>query len=585
MKTGWEFEWAKPEEFEENRKKASEVSANFEKKWKGTKGYLEKPEILKQALTEYESLIRNFTSAGSEGYYYTLKQLLDTSDPKIKAKFNSVYEFIVKEDSKLNFFPISLGKIGKEKQKEFLESEELKEYKTFLKDTFRLSKYMLSEKEEFIISLKDLPANDMWVQMLETLLTKETGIVEGKEKTFPELASIMQEKDKGLRDEAKNEFNKILNKYSDVAENEINAVLTNYKSDLELRGFERADLPRLVQDAVSPKFIEELLSAVSKRVDISKEYYEFKAKIMGQEKIGYHEREAQVGDFSKKYSYVEAVEIVRKMFSNMDKEFIEIFDGFLENGRIDAFPKKGKTSGAACVNTGITLPTYIFLNYNGSFEDIKAIAHETGHGINSELIRKKQNALYFDSPLSTGEVASTFFEDFALNEILKDCNEEEKFSILMKKLDEDINAIIRQVAAYKFELELHETHSKEGYLANEVINEIFSKHMKEYMGEAVDISDSKNWWIYWSHFREPFYVYSYASGLLISKSMQNKYKENPEFIEKIKEFFSTGTSLNPEEIFKKMGIEANEEFFSEGLKELENNLKEAKLLAKKLGKI
>ena len=52
-----------------------------------------------------------------------------------------------------------------------------------------------------------------------------------------------------------------------------------------------------------------------------------------------------------------------------------------------------------------------------------------------------------------------------------------------------------------------------------------------------------------------FYNYSYASGLLISKSMQARYAEDHSFMEKVKEFLSAGTSDSPKNIFKNMGVD------------------------------
>jgi oligoendopeptidase F len=187
--------------------------------------------------------------------------------------------------------------------------------------------------------------------------------------------------------------------------------------------------------------------------------------------------------------------------------------------------------------------------------------------------------------MATAEVASTFMEDFVLEEILKQVGDEEKLTILMQKLDSDIATIMRQISCYLFEKDIHEIYRKEGYLPKNKIGEIFKKRMSNYMGDFVDTSDCHNWWIYWPHIREFFYVYSYASGLLISKAMQEKYKEDDSFIEKVKEFLSTGTSKTPRETFKKMGIELNKDFWNKGLNKVEKLLDETWILAKKLGKI
>jgi oligoendopeptidase F len=107
------------------------------------------------------------------------------------------------------------------------------------------------------------------------------------------------------------------------------------------------------------------------------------------------------------------------------------------------------------------------------------------------------------------------------------------------------------------------------------------------MGDSVEQSSgSENWWIHWSHIRSFFYVYSYAGGLLISKSLQKSVKDDPGFIEKVKEFLSAGLSESPRNIFTGLGINiADPEFWEKGLDEVETLLRETTQLAARLGKI
>ncbi|MEK7069951.1 MAG: M3 family metallopeptidase, partial [Patescibacteria group bacterium] len=138
-----------------------------------------------------------------------------------------------------------------------------------------------------------------------------------------------------------------------------------------------------------------------------------------------------------------------------------------------------------------------------------------------------------------------------------------------------------------FELELHNDFRKKGYLAKDDIGKLFQKHMASYMGSAVLQSEgSQNWWIYWGHIRSFFYVYSYASGLLIAKAMQASYSKDKTFMDKVKSFLSAGTSDSPKNIFLKMSIDiSDKKFWEEGLSHIDNMLKETQKLAKKLGKI
>ncbi|MBI2452032.1 hypothetical protein HYV50_03055 [Candidatus Pacearchaeota archaeon] len=304
-------------------------------------------------------------------------------------------------------------------------------------------------------------------------------------------------------------------------------------------------------------------------------------------KLEYHERNVPYGKIDKKHSYEESVHLVYKVFQNLDHVFGKIFKNFVESGKIDVFPKKGKRSGAFCSDNLIFQPTYLMLNHTDKLNDILTIAHEAGHGINSELMKQKQNALNFGTVLSTAEVASTFMEDFVLQEIMKTADEELKLSLMVEKLNNDIATIFRQIACYNFEKELHYHFRERGYLPKKEIGKIFQKNMSAYMGDHVEQSPgSENWWIYWNHIRNFFYVYSYASGLLISKAMQKKVKENPRFIGKVKEFLSAGLSDSPKNIFLALGIDiTKKEFWNSGTEEISSLLKETENLAIKLKKI
>jgi oligoendopeptidase F len=308
---------------------------------------------------------------------------------------------------------------------------------------------------------------------------------------------------------------------------------------------------------------------------------------MGEKKLKYHERNVEYGRIDKKYPYDASVRLIRKVFSRLDKQFAEIFEDFIRNGQFDVYPRKGKGSGAFCVHHLISQPTYILLNHADKLSDVLTLAHELGHGINNELIRAKHHSLYFGTPTSTAEVASTFMEDFVLREVLHQADDELRLSIMMMKLNDDISTIFRQAACYRFEQELHQTFREKGYLSKEEIGRLFRKHMAAYMGNAVEQSaGSENWWVYWSHIRQFFYVYSYAGGLLISKSLQNSVQKHPKFIGKVKEFLSAGLSDSPKNIFLKLGIDITDRnFWNRGLDEVETLLLEARELAMKVKKI
>lgn len=566
---------------------------SFISKWETNNEYLSDQNKLLEALIDYENWANAHGASGNVGYYFSLKTALDENDPIIKAKFNKIIDFATKIENDMQFFEMRIAKIQQEQQKTFLESELLLPYKHFLKKLFEESKYLLTEPEEKILNLKSITSHSNWVKMTSEFLAKEEAYVldektkKKEKKNYSEISSQMSSKDKDVRKDSAKAFNKIQSKYADIAEHEINSILQDKKVDDELRKIDRPDKGRHISDDISSEVVDVMIKSVSDNFQISKDYYKLKAKLFSQEKLEYYDRNVPYGNTDKEYSFEEAVQLIQEVFKNLDTDFLNIFNDLLNNGNIDVYPKKGKSHGAFCAHNSIKQPTYILLNHTNKLNDVLTIAHEIGHAINNELVRKTQNGLNFETPLSTAEVASTFMEDFVIEELLKSCDEETKLSLMMMKLGDDISTIFRQVAAYKFEQELHSEFKQKGYLTKEEIGNIFSKHMKSYMGSYVKkMKGSENWWVYWSHIRSFFYVYSYASGLLISKSLQSKVKKDKKIISDVKIFLSAGVSKAPEDIFLDLGIDISKNnFWQNGLDEIKTLLLETEALAKKLNKI
>jgi oligoendopeptidase F len=567
-------------------------SYEFVDKWKPRRDYLREPAVLRQALGEYEKWKRHWGSEGDEGYYFWLRTQQDQNDPDLKARFNKIEESGRRIENDIQFFHLRIAKIPVRLQKRFLEYEGLRGYRHFLERIFAESRYLLTEAEERILNMKTPTSYSNWVRMTSGLLSGEQRTVMREDgsrgvATLAEITSLMNSRHRKVRDAAAKVFNDILMRHVDVAEAEINSVLANKKTDDELRKVPRPDLTRHISDDIDSEVVDALIKSVSRRFDIPSRYYRLKARLLGVKRLKYHERNVVYGAIDRKYHWRAADGLVSRVLHNLDREFGEIHETFRQNGLIDVYPRKGKAGGAFCAHHLISQPTFILLNHTGRLRDVLTLAHELGHGINNELMKAKQNSLNFGTPTSTAEVASTFLEDFVLQEILRHSDEELRLSLMVMRLDEEVSTIFRQAACYMFEQELHGAFRAKGYLSKDEIGKLFRKHMAAYMGEAVEQTEgSENWWVYWSHIRYFFYVYSYASGLLISKSLQNSVKEDPGYIEQVKGFLSAGLSDSPRNIFLKLGIDITDaDFWNRGLGEVERLLEETHSLAVTLRKI
>jgi oligoendopeptidase F len=563
----------------------TEDTQRFVEKWRPRNDYLENPATLREALDDYEQWVRSHGAYGDSGYYIRLRRAQDQTDPGLKAKETVWNDRGKKITNQLRFFVLSVAKIPLDEQAAFLDYPGLGDYRHYLERLWAEAPYLLDEQSENILSRKSATSYRNWVRMREDFFSRQEKQVLQENgakatKTYEEVLSLTSSNNKEVRDDAGRAMNEILIDLSGISEAEINSVLEDKTINDDLRGYTRPDTSRHLQDDISTEVVDAMVAAVSGRFDIPKRFYELKAQLLDLPYLQYHERNVGVGEVTKEYPYKEAVDLVYGSLHNLDPEFGEIFTRFATNGQIDAFPRKGKRGGAFCSYDRLPTPVYILLNHTNKLRDVMTLAHETGHGINDEIMRQKQNELNFGTPTSTAEVASTFMEDFVLQNILKDANEEERLAGMLVKLNDEMSTIFRQVAFYRFEQQLHMVFREKGYLSTQEIGGIFRSHIAAYMGEQPAIG-SDNWWMYVSHFRYFFYVYSYASGLLISKSLQNTVKENSESISNVKELLAAGLSESPENIFSRMRIDITDrKFWERGLEEVDKLLIETENLAK-----
>jgi oligoendopeptidase F len=564
---------------------AQKAYGDFIKKWKNRQDYLELPQVLKEALDDFEALANKYDGIGAIGYYFWLRYHQDQANPDIKSQNNKLSELEVKIANEMEFFTNRLGKVSPQTQKVFISYPELKPYRHLLERLFETSRYTLSEPEEKILNLKNQTSFSNWVLMVSELVSKEEREVldesgERVTKSLSDFIGLLNSQNKNVREASAKATNEVLAKHAEIAEHEMNSILLDKKIDDELRGLERPDRSRHLADDLNTEVVDALTDAVSARFDLSNRYYRLKAKIMGVPRLAYHERNVTLGDLGRRYPYEKAVELVGETFKALDQSFFDIFDDMIKNGRIDVYPEKGRCGDAFCTHKRLQDPVYILLTHTDKLNDVLTLGHEMGHAINNVLIARTQNALNNDTPISTAEVASTFMEDFVFEKASKDYSSKDRLYLIMEKLNDDVSTIFRQVACYKFEQELHKSFREKNYLTKEEIGELFTKQMKSYMGDWVEQTPGcENWWVYWSHIRAFFYVYSYASGLLISKSLQNMVRGDKTQIDKVKKFLSAGLSESPKKLFMDMGIDISDvKFWNRGLDEIETLLKEAESL-------
>ncbi len=574
IKTNWDlgllYKSSKDQNIEKDIHKIEEACLKFEKKYRG-KDYLSSPEKLFKALEDYEELNRDFQ--GHKPYYYfSIRTELNSEDTEALALATKIEQRINLVSNKIKFFNLEIGKLEQKKQNLFLNHPKLASHKYFLYKIFRAAKYKLSEKEEQLASLLSQTSYSMWTDSMQKILSKQTVELKGKQVPISEASGKLQNLPKEERKKLQERINEKLKSVSHTAESEINAIY-NYKKIMdERRGYENAYTSTVIKYENQEKDVENLVSLITRNFKISHRFYKLHTKLLKEKKIFYHDRAVKIGKISKKFSFEKSVDIVRKALGNVDKEYIEIFDSYLSKGQIDVYPKKGKRGGAFCSKTG-NLPTFVLLNHTDDIRSVETMGHEMGHAIHGEMTQT-QPLRYQLFPISTAEVASTFFEQVTQEEIENNLSDKEKIIMLHNRIAGDIQTIFRQIACFNFEKELHERIREEGQISASDMAKLMKKHLESYLGDTVEVTEGDGYsFISWHHIRSYFYVYSYAYGQIISKSLFENWRKDPIYAGKVKQFLKAGKSMSPEDIFESIGIDTSKpDFFLSGLKSIEKDI-------------
>jgi oligoendopeptidase F len=258
-------------------------------------------------------------------------------------------------------------------------------------------------------------------------------------------------------------------------------------------------------------------------------------------------------------------------------EMAVIAKDFFERNWIDAGVREGKSPGAFSHPTVPSAHPYILMNFQGKPRDVMTLAHELGHGVH-QVLAAKQGALMAPTPLTLAETASVFGEMLTFKELLSQAsNPKERKALIASKVEDMINTVVRQIAFYTFEREVHIAR-KEGELTSDQLGELWMDVQRRSLGPAIDLRPGyETFWCYIPHFiHSPFYVYAYAFGECLVNSLYAVYENaNEGFAEEYLDMLRAGGTKHHKELLAPFGLDAGDpNFWAMGLKVIEDLIDE-----------
>ena len=503
----------------------------------------------------------------------------NTSDPKLAKFYGDTNDRATPITTDLLFFQLELNRIDDALIDKAAQSAPLDHYRPWLEDIRKDKPFQLDDKLEQIFHEKSMTGAGAWNRLFDETMSDLRFTIDGEEMTIEPVLNRFQDTDPEMRKKASDAlaatFRKNLRTFSLIT----NTLAKDKEISDRWRGFTDVADSRHLANRVEREVVEALVSAVREAYPrLSHRYYKLKARWFGMDQLNHWDRNAPLPKVDQKtISWNEARDTVLDAFGTFSPKIASIAKDFFDHNWIDAPVRDGKAPGAFAHPTVPSAHPYVLVNYLGKPRDVMTLAHELGHGVH-QVLAGPNGSLMAPTPLTLAETASVFGEMLTFRKLLASTTDPvQRKSMLAAKVEDMINTVVRQIAFYTFEREIH-TERRKGELTAEQIGEIWLKVQRESLGPAIKLGEGyETFWTYIPHFiHSPFYVYAYAFGDCLVNSLYAVYeKAAGGFADRYLAMLSAGGTKHHSELLKPFGLDARDPaFWQVGLSLIESMIAE-----------
>ena len=521
---------------------------------------------LYSAIKEYESIHEQGLKPKLFAY---LIYSSNTQDNKYQSLFQDVSEKWHKILNETAFFILELTALPETLLSELASHSYLSDYRHFLLRLIPKKPYTLSLEEEKIIKTKDLSGKKAFALLYDELIGSISFPVEIDSKIrqsgVEQIRYVLRLSDSLLREKTFDIYLHRLGEHEIVFKNIINALILDHYQEEKKRGFSSPMHNMHLLNEVNEDMIEAMMRVTEENYPLIRRYFRTKAELLGLKRLKDSDIFAPLQQETVHITFKDAKKIALDALNGVDPVFYSIASDLFEKKRIDAEMRKGKLNGAFCKCGPPSQPPYISMTYSGNIKDLITLTHELGHGIHYRLA-SKQSYLNFEPRPVLAETASTFFE-LIINAHLLEKNEfqKQKYRLIASQIEGFYITIFRQNVLTRFELAMHNLR-RDHMLTGEEICNLWWEENYRLFGKTVEMTPACKWgWTSIPHFIHlPFYCYSYIFGNLLAIILYQNYIDYGwNFLEKIIEVLSSGSSRPPIQILNEIGLDPQNRSFWE----------------------
>lgn len=552
--------------------KMAEIQAELDELEK-FKGKLGNPELLLEFWERNNKLIDKFctcliyANANLDTHYDSQEfQILTAKVQNVNNLFNE----------KLSFAHPEYKALGNEYFESLKQKTEFKDWKLYIDRIILENEHTLSETEEkllaevskFTAGYKLVNQNCYFADIKYKDALDSKG--ESHHLNSGNISSFNSSPDRELRKNVAESSKEAYLNYGNLMTQNFIYYLTTVATLQKIRKYNSVLESYLDAYKIDKKVYENVINFAQENNDLRKQYYAIKKKVLNLDEMYTYDLHAPLEKSTRKYTFEEGVEIVKKALSILGQDYVNLIDRAIKERWIDVYPRDNKRSGGYSWGT-YSCTHIILLNWTGEIRDVFTLAHELGHAIQHYYTNSNQQMQNSDFPIFIAETASTFNEIILGDYLLKNStNEDEKFIVMNTLVSEMIGTVFTQANMSKFEDFCYKTIESGGNLSKEILQEKWTEYTHKPLEGVVNLSsnNSLSWQNIWHFYNASYYVWQYALAYMISSFFANNVlngKENA--LENYFAFLKWTNQYYPAEFLQTLGVDINnEEFYKENFK-------------------
>lgn len=497
--------------------------------------------------------------------YARMRRDENNAETKYQAMADQCNSVIAAVSASMAFFTPELLSASEETILAYIDAAPgLEIYRFAICDTMRQKAHILTQAEENILAqMSEVTGatNDIFTMLNNADIKFGTIIDEDGDETEVTHGNFIKFMESHDRDVRKNAYNAVYDAYKELINTIASAYNYNTKTDVvsaRIRKYESARAAALSGDNIPAEVYDNLVAEVHKNLPAMHRYVELRKKLLGVDKLYMYDMYVPLIKLPEtSVSFEEGLDIMRDALQPLGEEYLTKMNKGIEEGWIDVYENKGKTSGAYSFGCYDSYP-YILLNYTNTLKDVFTIIHEMGHSMHSRYTRDEQPYIYGSHSIFTAEVASTVNESLLMQHLLRTEDEKEMRKYLLNMhLEEFRTTLFRQTMFAEFEDITHKTIESGETLTAEWMCQQYEDLNAQYYGSAVEKDDVIRYeWARIPHFYNAFYVYKYATGYSAATAISKKIlTEGKPAAQDYIRFLKTGESDYPIELLKIAGVD------------------------------